>query len=868
MIKAILIFAFLIPYCCTHNVFAQEENVWVVGSYGGLDFSSGAPVPFKSSIDAFEACASVCDANGRLLFYTEGDTVWNSNHQNMPNGDGLTGVPLCRTCNGRYSSTASSQNGALIVPMPDDDKKFYIFSLTSAEYGFLQGRLYYSVVDMSLNGGIGGVVSGQKGILLDSNFTESMTGIVGDNCNVWLIAHPRSENKFKSFEITANGINTTPVVSNVPFSAFSGVMSSAPDRRKFVMCNTQLQLFDFDPATGIVSNPVNLDDASTISVWDAHFSPDGSKLYASGYFGNIYQYDLSLNNLSAIINSRKAIARTTSLACFKKGPDNKLYFKYTDSSFTPEEMETNIAAIAFPDVPGQACQFVPKAVQLLPGTSINYGGRQLPHVVPIVKPEYTGSKQYEMADCYATEYTIVAAAGGHDYIWDGGTTSSTLTVDSTGMYIVHYLTPPCIHHDDTFNVSFPPGVPTIGSFEGCKNEANSFLWITPESGDETMYTYNWMNEQGQVLRTSSLTGPDTFFVSNTGKYLLYLRGSNGCDTVLSITLTVPSYQASFNADTNVCQGEAVQFNNTSSSDLSNWSWYFGDNSNSSDQHPVHTFDRSGTYTIRLTANSSYPCYDTTYQILNVDSAYAVSFTRDKDQICEGEEVRFYPVFPRTMTGFRWNFGDNTTDTSNAQSLHSFDTNGTVLVSLTASFKACPDTSFISPITVHPYPSVNIGMDTSICLNGDAIYLFSNTVNPPGFKYYWNNGDTSQTIRVGHYGLYTLTIISTEGCNNTDSVNISKSCYLDIPNAFTPDGDGTNDYFIPRQQLGKQIKLFSMMVLDRWGQVIFRSDKDGGRGWDGKYNGIPQPSGTYIYIIETNVGNNRAEKYQGNVTLIR
>jgi gliding motility-associated-like protein len=100
------------------------------------------------------------------------------------------------------------------------------------------------------------------------------------------------------------------------------------------------------------------------------------------------------------------------------------------------------------------------------------------------------------------------------------------------------------------------------------------------------------------------------------------------------------------------------------------------------------------------------------------------------------------------------------------------------------------------------------------------------------------------------------------------VIVNKDCYIDIPNSFTPNNDGVNDYFFPRQLMGKSISGFSMKVFNRWGQVIFETTKTDGRGWDGKFNGKDQPSGVYIYQMQAILDNGKQEEYTGNVTLLR
>ena len=90
----------------------------------------------------------------------------------------------------------------------------------------------------------------------------------------------------------------------------------------------------------------------------------------------------------------------------------------------------------------------------------------------------------------------------------------------------------------------------------------------------------------------------------------------------------------------------------------------------------------------------------------------------------------------------------------------------------------------------------------------------------------------------------------------------------MPNAFTPNGDGANDYFYPRQLLSKGVVAFKMTIYNRWGEKIWETDKTDGRGWDGKFNGSEQPQGVYIYMMDVFFKNQTHETYRGNVTLLR
>ena len=198
-------------------------------------------------------------------------------------------------------------------------------------------------------------------------------------------------------------------------------------------------------------------------------------------------------------------------------------------------------------------------------------------------------------------------------------------------------------------------------------------------------------------------------------------------------------------------------------------------------------------------------------------------------------------------------------------LHSFDTAGSFIVKATAAYRLCADTSFYDTVTIKSFPQINLGLDTAICESGSPIRI--GDMSAPAGRYKWNTGDTTATILARNYGTYYATL-SLEGCSSTDTIEVRKDCYLDIPNVFTPDGDGTNDYFLPRVFLSRSLNKFKMSVYNRWGQLIFESANVNGRGWDGKFNNTIQPQGVYVYRIDAEFENGRKENYTGNVTLLR
>ncbi len=137
-------------------------------------------------------------------------------------------------------------------------------------------------------------------------------------------------------------------------------------------------------------------------------------------------------------------------------------------------------------------------------------------------------------------------------------------------------------------------------------------------------------------------------------------------------------------------------------------------------------------------------------------------------------------------------------------------------------------------------------------------------------YYWNTGETSETIVIDSMGNYSVELTSFEGCKSTDTVQILWSgTPFYLPNAFTPNGDGLNDSFkaIPRYDY---VNKYHLNIYNRWGQRIYETT-DINSGWDGSYKGSPCIIGAYVYhIVYEEFGQQPVESkvVEGTVVLVR
>src|SRR6185436_11333222 len=191
----------------------NETKKWVFGNYCVLDFNSNPPASLANGAMATEeGCASVADASGNLLFYTNGVKIWNSSHAVMANGTGLFGG-------------VSSSQSALIVKQPGTATIYFVFTTDGAS------GLRYSIVDMTLAAGMGSVTV--KNTIVSPSSTERLCGT--KHCNgtdIWVVSHDRGSDVFRANLVTSAGVDTAAVRSNIgPYMAGSnnvGCMKISP----------------------------------------------------------------------------------------------------------------------------------------------------------------------------------------------------------------------------------------------------------------------------------------------------------------------------------------------------------------------------------------------------------------------------------------------------------------------------------------------------------------------------------------------------------------------------------------------------------------------------------------------------------------
>ncbi len=424
-------------------------------------------------------------------------------------------------------------------------------------------------------------------------------------------------------------------------------------------------------------------------------------------------------------------------------------------------------------------------------------------------------------------------------------------------------------------------IPSVADFVyniryGCKQDTVSFQnqskYSTPPlTGERFLWDF------GDGSTDTSRSPKHTY--KSIGDYTVTLttKGDGVCEDKITKHLLIEhTLHAGFTVDKDsFCSSGVVAFTDTSTvthlyTIAPTYRWIYGDSqSDTGIINPSHTFQNPGLYHVMQIVGNGIPCYDTAYKIIVVDSIPFAQFTMSDTELCVGSILTLSATY--LQNGFKqltWSFGDGTYKLGDNPTEHVYEHAGYFTVKFSAAYNVCPDTTVSQQVLVKPFPIVYLGPDTTIC-TGSEMFKLQDTQSHVGKNIYrqWNTGDTTIGIWVRHPGLYSLRV-KMDGCTASDTINVEKGCYINIPNAFTPNGDGENDNFIPLELLSRNIVSYRLRIFSRWGQMIYDGLESDHKGWDGNFNGVPQPMGAYVYVLNVKFKNDVKEYYQGNVTLIR
>ena len=403
----------------------KDAYYWYMGRPKGLNFNTTPPEVLTNGLSyATMGGGTASDpVTGQLLFYTDGLKIWNKNHTVMTNANsGLT--------NG---SAQAGQTG-LIVHNPGNPNQYYVFTVAKAN---TNGGIFYSVVDMTLDNGLGAVVAGQKRITLHPfGVAEKLSAVYhADQKQVWLVGHrannltPAVNDEFVAFLITETGITTTPVVSKVGtgFHQFKeGQMKISPDGTKIAQVQSQgnvgpnvFEVFNFNNTTGVISPPIlSIADrfSSFSSLWGVEFSPNSKLIYVTEKEARarLYQFNLEAGDQQAIRDSETIFGDIVNGETFyglQAGPDGKIYMAHNNRDYH--------SVVEYPNNLGTAAGFSYQVAGPVAATS----NQSFPNFIQ----SYFESGILFDNTCIgdATAFSLIRIPGVTAITWNFGDTAST-----------------------------------------------------------------------------------------------------------------------------------------------------------------------------------------------------------------------------------------------------------------------------------------------------------------------------------------------------------------------------------------------------------------------------------------------------------
>lgn len=407
----------------------------------------------------------------------------------------------------------------------------------------------------------------------------------------------------------------------------------------------------------------------------------------------------------------------------------------------------------------------------------------------------------------------------------------------------------------------------------CYGKAISFVDSSRSFGKIVRWYWNFGDGT-----TDTTSQPPTHNYSKAGIYpvKLVISDNSGCiSDTLKKDVTIATYPvvAFFSKDT--CSGRPLQLTDRSSVEvgtINQWYWDLGNGNTASIQNPVITYQRSGRYAVRLAVNTKEGCRsDTVSKHITVRPSPSINL--QFANICYGKKADFRGINNNQavpISKWDWDLGDGQKDSTQFVS-HYYQSPGIYPIRLFAigSNQCISDTLRDSIQVVSPRAFA--GNDTLVAA-GQPLQLHA--IATGGSFFLWqpptglnNNMIPNPIATLQQDQTYYLSVSSAEGCISSDTIHIKvyKGPTFYVPTAFSPNNDGKNDLLRPISVGMTRLDYFK--VFNRWGQELYHT-KEFQQGWDGKFNGMDQPTGAYIWMIQGVDYNGKLIIRKGVATLIR
>ena len=892
--------------------YGQDETAnWYFGRGAGLYFNNdGSVTPLTDGkTQTEEGCASISDRTGNLLFYTDGITVYNRNHEVMPNGTNLYGDP-------------SSTQSAIIVPHPVNSNIFYIFTVdTSIREGDPDNGLNYSIVDVSQNDGNGQVM--EKNINLLRSCSEKIAAVVKDcvDKSIWVMTlsttdgTPGLSDTFHAFEVNEQGVSPTSVKSTFEdtFGDQRGYLKLSSDGKKMASANEfdGLFLYDFDAETGVVSNPEKIVIAApNKNPYSVEFSPSNQYLYVhthsdtpaleTGHSSNLLQYDLT----SQVVSESEVILHSSGdyRGALQLGANGRIYRTITETYLRGTQY---LGVINNPDQEGRAADYVHRAIFL-------EGGIAMQGLPPFIQSFFAkkglivnadGSTSTSAAICDGSELVLEADnLSGAVYEWehdevpfenpdrhflridvmgqeDAGQYRLVITpTDQSKCSIlgeaqIQVIEPPMANNAkltqcdiDTGGASASSDGFTVFNLGQIKDE------ISPSSANSVSF-YESLTDQAN---DNPISDPEQYVNKGNTAQTLYVTvtDGNGCTNEAELTLEVkPSsgdlstgesfYACSIDPNATVLEGvfdlDAIRNQNYEGLEVQ---FYHSRTDAALEINPIVQDNYTATSTnIFARIESMNQCLGVEEfnlvvnpsPVANIESTFMIC-TNDPDLQIEAEDgFDSYGWFKMTGGAEQLISNGKVADIPEPGEYRlevgRFYADGQEICTDSKAFTVVPSgTATILDIEIDDLRDNN-EVTVLAMGEGDYEYAIGDPMGP------FQDDPALQNVQPGIVDVF---VRDKNGCGTVQE----EISVIGFPKFFTPNGDGINESW---KLIGVSDEMdIAVTIYDRYGKLLYRVGPDDQFGWNGTFNGKSLPAADYWFRIQMKEG----RVFKGHFTLKR
>lgn len=505
---------------------------------------------------------------------------------------------------------------------------------------------------------------------------------------------------------------------------------------------------------------------------------------------------------------------------------------------------------------------------------------------------------------YTFTYSINGGANQTITTISGNSVDIAVSTDTAGTFIYALISvqdassTTCSQiQPDTVTVTVNPlPVANFGSEDICLNRDMVF---TDSSSVSSGTIDAWLWDFGTDGASATLQNPD-YLYNTAGTYSVSLISTTnkGCKDTLSRSVAVhPLPDVQFNTTPvalGICDGTNVQFIDATviaaPDVIQAWAWNFGDASAVDiNQNTSHLYAAANPYSVQLLAISDFGCSDSITKPITINPNPVVNFTGNPIIGCEPLCISFSDssfISTGSNINYTWDLGDGSPISNSQIFEHCYVNDSVSPASFNISLTVTSDSGCVgslskgSYITVYPNPEADFSVDPLITTVTDPVFSLVNLSTGTDF-WNWNFGDNTSSVLPNppphkypaDTGRYVITLITSSqyGCTDTayKTVIIEGDFVFYIPNAFTPNEDGVNDYFFGT---GIGIIKYDLWIFDRWGNMIFHGDQIPSENarWNGRSNGGKEESQIDVYVWKVKLTDmfNKEHKYIGTVTLVK